>query len=229
LSLPRHPNLAAFVTFDAGARPKPILVMELVEGPTLERVLERKDLDMQRALSLLDGIGAGLEAMHKVGIGHLDVKPSNVILRSSQTPGADPICPVLVDFGLAGRHLRPGCGTGQFGAPEVWGLIPRGVTPRPAHVDVYAFACLTYEVLTGNPLFDGHNELAVINSHLSHDGNPSGLRWMRERRGMMELAELIGNALRRHPEERIQVAELREGLLELGPGLCKYTWPLRAA
>ena len=82
LALPRHENLATFVTFDAGARPKPILVMELVEGPTLERVIERGDLGMRRALSLLDGIGAGLEGMHRLDIGHLDVKPSNVILRS---------------------------------------------------------------------------------------------------------------------------------------------------
>ena len=227
LSLPRHRNLAAFVTFDAGARPKPILVMELVEGPTLERVLERGDLDMQRALSLLDGIGAGLEAMHRVDIGHLDVKPSNVILRSAQTQGVDQVSPVLVDFGLAGRHLRPGCGTGQYGAPEVWGLIPRGVTPRPAHADVYAFACLAYEVITGQPLFDGQNELAVINAHLSHDGTPAGLRWLHERRGLMELGELLSNALRRHPEERINVAELREGFRELGPALCKHAWPLK--
>ncbi|HKU39572.1 MAG TPA: serine/threonine protein kinase, partial [Polyangiales bacterium] len=64
LALPAHPNLARFVTFDAGARPKPILVMELVEGPTLERVLERGDLDVGKALELLDGIGAGLQGMH---------------------------------------------------------------------------------------------------------------------------------------------------------------------
>jgi hypothetical protein len=49
LALPQHANLARFVTFDAGARPKPILVMELVEGPTLERVIERGDLDVNRA------------------------------------------------------------------------------------------------------------------------------------------------------------------------------------
>jgi serine/threonine protein kinase len=165
--------------------------------------------------------------MHRVGIGHLDVKPSNVILRSGPTP--ESLSPVLVDFGLAGRHLRPGCGTGQYGAPEVWGLIPPGITPRPAHADVYAFACLAYEAVTGKPLFDGHNELAVINAHLSHDGTPPELRWMRERRGLMELAELLANALRRHPEERINVAELREGFRELGPALCKHPWPLRAA
>jgi len=229
LALPRHENLATFVTFDAGARPKPILVMELVEGPTLERVIERGDLDIKRALSLLDGIGAGLERMHRVGIGHLDVKPSNVILRSTQGPQGETITPVLVDFGLAGRHLRPGCATGPYGAPEIWGLAPPDHQPAPMSADVYAYACVAYEVLTGETLFDGQNELAVINAHVSHDGYPDKLLALRERRGLLEFCELIANGLRRHPQERISVPELREGFRELGSALTRFTWPLRAA
>jgi eukaryotic-like serine/threonine-protein kinase len=229
LALPRHTNLAAFVTFDAGARPKPILVMELVEGPTLERVLERGDLTLASALTLIDGIGAGLEAMHHVGIGHLDLKPSNVILRSQQRAHGEVITPVLVDFGLAGRHLRPGCGTGLYGAPEVWGLIPAGHQPKPASADVYSFACLIFEVLTGKPLFEADNELAVINAHLSHDGYPNALRNLAGRGGRQELCELLFNGLRSHPAERINIAEIRDGLRELAPALRKHGWPLRAA
>jgi hypothetical protein len=229
LALPRHENLATFVTFDAGARPKPILVMELVDGPTLERVIERGDLDIRRALSLLDGIGAGLERMHRVGIGHLDVKPSNVILRSAETPAGEKVTPVLVDFGLAGRHLRPGCATGPYGAPEVWGLIPPEHEAKPMSADVYAYACLAYEVLTGETLFEGSNELAVINAHVTHDGYPEKLRQLRERRGLLEFCELIANGLRRHPGERISVPEMREGFRELGPALARFSWPLRAA
>jgi hypothetical protein len=229
LALPRHENLATFVTFDAGARPKPILVMELVEGPTLERVIERGDLDIKRALSLLDGIGAGLERMHRVGIGHLDVKPSNVILRSSQSPQGEKITPVLVDFGLAGRHLRPGCATGAYGAPEIWGLTPPDHQPAPMSADVYAYACLAYETLTGETLFDGQNELAVINAHVSHDGYPDKLQALRKSRGLLEFCELIANGLRRHPQERISIPEMREGFRELGPGLARFHWPLRAA
>jgi hypothetical protein len=81
MAVPAHPNLARFVTFDLAARPKPILVMELVEGTVLERILEARVFDMGRALKVLDGVLAGLEAMHGVGVGHLDLKPSNVILR----------------------------------------------------------------------------------------------------------------------------------------------------
>ena len=174
LSLPRHGNIARFVTFDAGARPKPILVMELVDGPSLERYVDGAALDMPRALELLDGVAAGLEAMHKVGVAHLDVKPSNVIVRDPDgiLGPKPPDEPVLVDFGLAGRHLRPGCGTANYGAPEVWGHDESGKA-RPAPADVYAFGCLAYEMLTGETLFQESNDLATLHSHLQHDGWPA--------------------------------------------------------
>ena len=60
--------------------------MELVEGSSLERVVELGDITMQSAFSVLHGIATGLAAMHEVGVGHLDIKPSNVILRQSTDP-----------------------------------------------------------------------------------------------------------------------------------------------
>ncbi len=225
LALPKQQNLATFVTFDAGARPKPILVMELVEGPTLERVIERGELSLERALALLDGMAEGLQSMHQVGIGHLDVKPSNVILRVPPGLEGGPT-PVLVDFGLAGRHIRPGCATGPYGAPEIWGLVPDGWPPRPMPADVYAFSCLSYEVLTGDTLFDSQSELAVINAHLSHDGYPEKLLALRQNPRLAAVCDLIANGLRQHPDERISMQEMREGFLELGPGLAQLAWPL---
>jgi eukaryotic-like serine/threonine-protein kinase len=225
LALPRQRNLATFVTFDAGSRPKPILVMELVEGPTLERALERGELSTERALKLLDGICDGLASMHKAGIGHLDVKPSNVILRAA--PAIDATAsPVLVDFGLAGRHIRPGCATGPYGAPEIWGLVPDGWDAKPMPCDVYAFSCLAYEVLTGDTLFEGPSELAVINAHLSHDGYPEKLLALRQHPRLAAVCDLIANGLRQHPGERISIAEMRAGFRELGPALGSLGWPI---
>lgn len=225
LAMPRQRNLATFVTFDAGARPKPILVMELVEGPTLERSIERGDLSVPHALELLDGIASGLSSMHRVGIGHLDVKPSNIIMRTPRL-GGDRTVPVLVDFGLAGRNIRPGCATGPYGAPEIWGLGPEGVVLRPSPADVYAFSCLAYEALAGDTLFDGPSELAVINAHLTHDGYPAKLLALRQNPRLAAVCDLIANGLRQNPEERIGIDEMREGFRELGPGLAQMSWPV---
>ena len=168
LALPSHDNLARFVTFDLAARPKPILVMELIRGASMERLIRSRSLTVERSFRYLDGILAGLAIMHAEGVGHLDVKPSNVILRDGTTP-------VLVDFGLSGRQLRPGCGTLEYCAPEVLGLVPDGHTPSPSAADVYAFGALAFELLTGRHLFDAEDETHLAAQHVAHDGWPPPL------------------------------------------------------
>jgi serine/threonine protein kinase len=223
LAVPSHDNLASFVTFDAGAKPKPILVMELVEGPTLERVLSRGDMDCIRALGLVDGVLSGLEAMHSVGVGHLDVKPSNVILRErEQLPNQ----PVLVDFGLAGRHVRPGCATGNYGAPEIWGLVPDGTTLTPMPADVYAVGCVAYEVMTGQTLFSAASEMAMIASHISHDGNPPPVQALAHKKDTAPFAEWLSMCLRQDPRQRATVGTLRNGLKQLRKALANVPWPI---
>lgn len=219
LGLPSHANLARFVTFDLAARPKPILVMELVEGMALERLLLSAQLDMQRASQILDGVLAGLGAMHGAGVGHLDIKPSNVILRPSNQP-------VLVDFGLSGRRIRPGCGTLNYGAPEIWGVLPEGVDPSPAAADVYAFACLTFELVTGHELFDAPSESALITAHLMHDGWPPRLLALAEHPAARPLCDILSHALRQDPRERPPVAHLRSWLPDAFRPLMAASWPL---
>jgi hypothetical protein len=217
MAIPPHPNLARFVTFDAGAKPKPILVMEFVEGPTLERLIESRALDVKRALRILDDILAGLEAMHEVGVGHLDLKPGNIVLRKEDEDA------VLVDFGLAGRHIRPGCATGPYGAPEVWGALP---TESPSPADVYAFGCLAYETLSGQVLFHADNELAQIALHVAHDGTPPPIKLLLGREDTKGLGELLASALRREPRQRASASALRESLRALAPRIGTSKWPL---
>lgn len=229
LAVPAHENLARLVTFDAGARPKPILVMELVEGPTLERLIETRGLAMDRALSAALGIAAGLEAMHRVGVGHLDLKPSNVILRDPDGPGPIEETPVLVDFGLAGRNVRPGCATANYGAPEVWGLVPKGYRPEPAKVDVYAFACLVYELLFGVELFDADSDLATVSLHLQHDGNLPALEPLLRDAALRPLGELLRSALRQDPRKRVSIDVMAATLHDLADTLLERPWPLTSA
>lgn len=218
LSLPAHPNLAKFVTFDTAARPKPILVMELVEGLSLEKIVQARAFDMQRALAVLDDVLKALSAMHGAQVAHLDVKPSNVVLRGGETG-------VLVDFGLAGRHIRPGCASGPYGAPEVWTAAP-GSTQSPLPADVYAFGCLAFEALTGQVLFEAPNETAQIAAHLGHDGFPAPLKAFSQKPGMTQLAELLFWTLRRDPASRPSVDRVRDDFRKIALTLLGKKWPL---
>ncbi|MEM9489988.1 MAG: serine/threonine-protein kinase, partial [Myxococcota bacterium] len=205
LALPRHPNLARFVTFDVGARPKPILVMELVRGPTLERVLDREEFSVAKALEILDGIAMGLEAMHSVGVAHLDVKPSNIILRDSENGETTP---VLVDFGLAGRKIRPGCATVHYGAPEVWSpQTSSDLEPMPT--DVYAFACLAFELLTNEILFDGETAVSIVSAHLAHGGIPELMVDLSGDHRFSDLMELLRMGLHPAADDRAPITKLR--------------------
>lgn len=219
LSLPQHPNLARFVTFDLAARPKPILVMELIRGQSLDRLIRARSLTMSRSFAYLDGILAGLEAMHGAGVGHLDLKPSNVILRDGETP-------VLVDFGLSGRQLRPGCGTLEFCAPEVIGVVPPGFQPQPQPADVYAFACLAYEMLAAETLFNADGEMAVLTLHVQHDGWPERVARLGRDAGLADLGKLLASCLRRDPRNRPQVSQLRPALAKLAHKYRNVSWPL---
>ena len=221
LELPAHANLAGFVTFDLAARPKPILVMEFIEGTTLERLIASGSLTTSAALGLIDGVVAGLEAMHAAGLGHLDVKPANVVVRQTGAP-------VLVDFGLTGRNLRPGCLTGAYGAPEAWGVSPEGHEPGPLPADVYAMGCTIYEALTGRALFQAPTEIALIGLHLSHDGAPADVADLARDARSSGLATLLGRCLRRNPRERLTAPELRAALAALRPQLARLPWPLAA-
>ncbi len=218
-AIPLHPNLARILAFDVASKPKPFLVMELVEGRTMERELDEKTLTMSRALDILDGVLAGLDSMHSTGVGHLDVKPDNVILRR-ETGAA-----TLVDFGLSGRTVRKKCGNPIYAAPEVWNDDREPESAFAA--DAYSFACLAFETLTGKMLFDSEDLFHVIRQHLAHDGLPPGIAELRARPELRKLAEILSRALRANPAHRTRIRMLRTELSRVAPQLRTLQWPLR--
>lgn len=217
-AIPLHPNIARILAFDVAAHPKPFLVMELVEGRTLEEELASGAMTMKHALDILDGVLAGLDAMHATGVGHLDVKPDNVILRGSTGQ------PTLVDFGLSGRTVRKKCGNPGYAAPEVWNDEREPESAFAA--DAYSFACLAFEVLTGRPLFDHEELFPLIRAHLAHDGWPAPLAALRARPELRKLAEILSRALRASPPQRTRVRMLRTELRRLAPSLRDVAWPI---
>lgn len=162
-----------------------------------------------------------MAAMHAVGVAHLDIKPSNVILRDETTP-------VLVDFGLSGRQLRPGCGTLEYCAPEILGVVPNGYTPEAPRADLYAFACMAYELLTGHLLFDAEDESGLMAQHLGHDGWPAALARLGEIEPLRPFASLLGACLRRDPRDRPTIHEVRAALQRMLPRVdaANLAWPV---
>ncbi len=220
LVLPGHPNLARFVTFDASAQPKPILVMEFVRGINLERRLEIGELDVKRALAIIDDVLAGLDAMHAAQIAHLDVKPANVVLREGTGQG------VLVDFGLAGRRLRPGCGSVHYGAREVWVEPTPGMSIEPFATDVYAAACVAFEVLTNQVLIRGDSIMQVIDQHFVDSPGGPVLSQLAKDPQLTPLADLLRAAVSRDPKKRPTAARLRAGFAAIAPDLARLAWPI---
>jgi len=160
-----------------------------------------------------------LETMHQVGVGHLDVKPSNVILREGSTA-------VLVDFGLSGRHVRPGCGTLEYCSPEILGAGPKDHSPTPLAADMYSFACTAYELLTTQLLFDADDEMTLMALQVGHDGWPTGLTRLAHTPGLRELAVIFAACLRHDPRHRPSATQARRALRDLAPSIAKVAWPI---
>lgn len=153
----RHPNVVAVLDFGISDKGLPCIVMEYVDGVSLEDLLQREGpLPWGDACQLILGVLAGLEAVHAAGIMHRDLKTSNVILAEG-----DISQPRLIDFGIAkpldpsliqGPLTRTGIlvGTPAFMAPEQ--LVGARVDHR---ADLYAAGLIWYECATGTVVFEG--------------------------------------------------------------------------
>jgi len=199
LSVPTHKNLARFVTFDLGARPKPILVMELVDGVTLETLVSRRQLTTARALRARrqPARRARSDARRRCRASRSQAD------QCSHAPGRGPRARRLRarwtphSTWVRERTLR---------SAEIWGWEKRAEPSSPTAADVYAAACLAYEALTTQPLFDQPTEVALTTAHVSHDGWPTPLRSWHRQKDLAPVAELVGRALRRNPRDRIDVS-----------------------
>jgi hypothetical protein len=160
-----HVNVVKVYDFGFAEQGYYFLAMELLEGEPLRDAI-RTRLSTARALSLLGRISAGMARAHELGVVHRDLKPENVMI--SRTRSRDSV--TIVDFGLSklddgeqAALTREGdvIGTPDYMAPEQW--RGQGVDAR---VDVYAFGCMAYELLTGALPFDGDSLVAKLSQHL---------------------------------------------------------------
>ncbi|MBI4604641.1 MAG: serine/threonine protein kinase [Planctomycetes bacterium] len=152
-------------TFEDGERLL-YIVMEHVDGPSIERMLEaEKRLPAPRALALARETALGLKAAQAKGIVHRDIKPSNLLVSSS---GALKI----VDFGLAKELSGKNSLTDEgivLGTPHY--LSPEQGRGKPVdhRSDIYSLGATLYHMLTGRPPFEGTSQVSVIVAHVNEE------------------------------------------------------------
>ncbi len=149
LAAVNHPNVVTVHDLES-ANGELALVMEFVAGETLQtHVLRSGSLPPSVVAPLLDGIAAGLDAIHAAGILHRDLKPSNVLLA----PAANrELIPRIVDFGIA----RPISDAEQLTAPQFVLGTPAYMSPEQAaalpldqRADVFSLTCVVAFMLSG--------------------------------------------------------------------------------
>ena len=206
-----HPNICAL--YDVGNQDGvEYLVLEYVEGDTLEKRLEKGPLSTKTLLRHAIEIAEAMENAHRRGVVHRDLKPANIVLTKS---GAK-----LLDFGLAkwsatgtseAETLKTLTGTPERLTEEgtILGTLrymaPEQLEGKEAdtRTDLFAFGEVLYEMATGVPAFSGKSKASLIAAILTSDPTPiTRLQPV----SPTALEQLVRGCLAKDPEERWQSA-----------------------
>ena len=139
-----------------------ILVMEFVEGMSLKQMVRREGpFDIDLAYTVISQVCLGLDAAHRVGVIHRDVKPQNILITKN-------LGVKIVDLGLA-RHLggKSVSQTGVImGTPDY--MSPEQVRGKSveARSDIYSLGIVMYEMFTGKLPFTGDSSVAILLAHI---------------------------------------------------------------
>jgi serine/threonine-protein kinase len=192
----QHPNIVR--TLDHGVENgMHFLVMEFIEGLTLDKIIERKGrLSVEETLSYVEQTCAGLQAAYQVDIVHRDIKPANLMI----TPDGSV---KIMDFGIARMEsMSTLTQSGMFMG------TPRYISPEMAkgegtdiRSDLYSLGLLAYEMLSGSAPFDADNPWAVLRQQI--ESRPQPLRQVRPDVPPW-LEAIIMRAIAKDPANRFQ-------------------------
>ncbi len=205
-----HPNICPL--YDVGQENGvDFLVMEFLEGETLEQRLQKGPLPTEQLLRYGIEIADALEKAHRLGIVHRDLKPGNIMLTKggaklmdfglAKTTGLAPVAQALTEMTAEAKKLTAEgtiLGTFQYMAPEQL----EGAETSPV-TDLFALGEVLYEMATGKPAFAGRTKASLIAAILSSDPKPIGALAPLT---PPALERVIRTCLAKEPEERWQTA-----------------------
>lgn len=174
----QHPNIVTL--FDHGIdKNRPFAVMELVEGETLHAIVQRQRLSIELFRDIAAQCLEGLNAAHKIGMLHRDLKALNVMLSPRIT--GDGYKAKILDFGLSKKMRKAEIQTtdheeGLLGS--IHSMAPEQFDRKPLdqRTDLYALGCIFYYALVGKFPFDGETPSDIMVAHLRHFVRPLHLR-----------------------------------------------------
>ncbi|MEL7156902.1 MAG: serine/threonine-protein kinase [Actinomycetota bacterium] len=191
-----HPNVITPMRFGFTNAGQPYLVMQFMEGGSLQDAIDRGNLFPWRdAVDLIRPIAEALGDSHDAGILHKDVKPANILLARNGNPG-------LTDFGIAGVRdstVTQMAFTFAHSPPETFA---DGSDVRDERSDLYSLGSTLYTIITGHPPFDragDESQLALLNRIANHPVPPTGENPM--------LDQFLAWALAKDPAQRPQDAQ----------------------
>ncbi len=199
-----HPNICTVYGIEE-CQGRPVIVMEYLEGESLEALLRRGPLPLEQAVQFSIRMADALDAAHRAGIVHRDLKPANVLVAKS----GDAATLKVLDFGLAKMERAPSLG---FEPPNVTRegailgtlhyLSPEQAQGQPAEArsDIFSLGAVLYEMLSGRRAFDGPNPARVMAAILALDPPPLDA-WTPP-----AVAATVRRCLAKEPEARWQSA-----------------------
>jgi serine/threonine protein kinase len=178
----RHPN--AVTVYDLRTSPDGMiyLVMEYVEGRTLDAELKQRGrFSPAAAFAVLEPILSVLNAAHAMGVVHRDLKPENIMIGKPAANGESTV--KLLDLGIAKMREIAGedtggttalttagqvLGTPYYMSPEQWGEIPRDGNPElDGRADIYSLGLVLYEMVSGKRPFSSLTLFELRRDHIS--------------------------------------------------------------
>jgi len=202
-----HANLAAVYGFGVSKAGSPYLVMDYLDGQTLEQTLKQEGfLDVSRALDIFIQAAEAIADAHMKGVIHRDIKPSNIILEKRE--GIDFV--KIVDFGIAKvlpsqqKAYENLTQTGDiFGSPLYMSPEQCQGNMQDRRSDIYSLGCVMYEALTGVQPYAAENPIKIILKHIHEDPQPINTL-KNDYKIPADLDKAILHCLEREPDDRYQ-------------------------